>query len=122
MDALRGLQPGEAGRGLQLLHAAQTRNAHAQAEETKTTERPTPNLHRQGQRTPGRLIGQLFIDIDPEPQADHHQHRCDNRHGVAQGALVHQQQQADRHQAGHLPVDAEQPQHQRLATPGRPDQ
>ena len=54
-------------------HTAQSRGTKQGAKQGPHRETPAPDAQGQGQRTPGRQVGQLLVEIHPEPDAQHDQ-------------------------------------------------
>ena len=123
VEAPGRLQPnGTKGPGHGPREAAEGRGTEAGAKQAKGGGPPTPGPQGEGQGPPGGLVGQLLIEIHPEPQRRHHQQLGQAGQQEAQGAPIGEQQGRNHQQARHLPINGEQPHHGAIAPERGPDQ
>ena len=103
-------------------HTAQSRGTKQGAKQGPHRETPAPDAQGQGQRTPGRQVGQLLVEIHPEPDAKHHQQLGQQQNHKTEGSPVGEQQGCKQQQAGHLPINPQQAHQGSLLADRRPDQ
>ena len=102
-------------------HTAKSSGTKQGAKQAPHRETPAPDAQGQGQRTPGRQVGQFLVEIHPEPNAHHHKQLGQQQNHEAKGPLVGEQQGCKQQQAGHLPINPQQTHQGSLLAYRRPD-